>query len=437
MPFPSSPVAIFWFRRDLRLSDNTGFHQALQSGFPVLPLFIFDTNILDKLDEKNDARVEFIHKSLSKIRDNLAEHGSSLLIKHGIPSEIFGELVHEMNIAAVFTNHDYEPYARQRDAEVAELLHENGIPFHSFKDQVVFEKSEVLTAQEKPYTVFTPYSKTWKKQLGSAEIAPRQSENLLNRCLKTEPLPFPTLSDIGFYESGVDFPGKEMRDNIINNYHETRDFPAQNGTSRLSVHLRFGTVSPRALVRKALAANETWLDELIWREFFMQILWHFPKVVDQPFKEKYAAIQWRNDVAEFEKWCNGKTGYPLVDAGMRELNQTGFMHNRVRMLVASFLTKHLLIHWLWGERYFAKKLLDYDLSANNGNWQWAAGCGCDAAPYFRIFNPTTQIEKFDPDWEYIKKWVPEVNSPDYPKPIVEHKIARERCLSTFKSALDS
>lgn len=429
-------IAVFWFRRDLRLEDNAGLCHALQSGRPVLPLFIFDREILDELEDKKDRRVEFIHQALNEMQTELRRAGSSLLVRCGKPVQVWKQLLEEFDVAAAYANHDYEPYAIRRDREIAELLKERGIPFHTFKDQVIFEKSEVLSARGNPYTVYTPYRNRWKELLTGAAVKSFPSESSQQNFWKSGALPIPGLRDLGFEATGAAFPAKALREEIVRDYHRRRNFPAVPGTTRLGVHLRFGTVSVRQLARRALELNDAWLDELIWREFFMMILGHFPYVVDQPFKEKYAAIPWRNDENEFAAWREGKTGYPLVDAGMRELNATGFMHNRVRMVVASFLTKHLLIDWRWGERYFAKKLLDYELASNNGNWQWAAGCGCDAAPYFRIFNPAAQAEKFDPQSEYLKKWAPELNSPAYPAPIVEHKFARQRVLEVFKKALE-
>lgn len=428
-------IAVFWHRRDLRVEDNVGLYNALKSGLPVQPLFIFDTNILGKLDDLQDRRVDFIHQTLTELQHTFTAQGSSLLVKHGEPMAVWQSLVAELNIAAVYVNHDYEPYARKRDTAIGDWLSAQGIKFHTFKDQVIFEKEDILTSQGTPYNVFTPYRNAWRDRLGPPDYQPRPSEALLDRLVKTGPHPFPELKEIGFKKNGVSFPAKKLREEIVQNYHNTRNFPARDGTSRLSVHLRFGTVSIRRLVEKALKLNDTWLNELIWREFFMMILWHYPHTVNRPFREKYASVPWRQDEGDFRRWCQGITGYPMVDAGMRELNRTGIMHNRVRMVTAGFLTRHLFIDWRWGERYFAKKLLDFDLSANVGNWQWAAGCGCDAAPYFRIFNPTTQIKKFDPDYEYIKKWVPELGTAEYPEPIVAHKAARQRALDTFKKAL--
>lgn len=430
-----TPLTLFWFRRDLRLHDNRGLFEALQSGNPVLPLFIFDTDILSNLPDKSDKRVGFIHHSILTLQEELVKAGSSLLVFHGKPLEVFQQLCSQYTIAAVYTNHDYEPDAINRDAAVADFLHHQQIPFKTFKDQVIFEKSEVVKPDGNPYTVFTPYSKAWKHKITEADVQPFQSEDLLKHLYKTSPFNIPSLSAIGFQDSGASFPPPFIDQNIIRQYHETRDFPSLKGTSGLSVHLRFGTVSIRTLVQIALRGNESWLNELIWREFFMMILYHFPQVVTRSFKGQYDQLKWRNNEEEFRRWCSGTTGYPIVDAGMRELNATGYMHNRVRMIVASFLTKHLLIDWRWGESYFAEKLLDYELSSNNGNWQWSAGCGCDAAPYFRIFNPAEQTRKFDPEGLYINQWVGNLHEKDYPKPIVEHQWARERCLQVFKEAL--
>ena len=428
-------IAVFWFRRDLRMEDNHGLYQALNSGIPVLPLFIFDTEILSKLEDKSDKRVQFIYNGCLDLSKKFYEFDSSLKIKYGKLMDVWRELIEEYDIKIVYTNNDYEPYAIDRDKEIQEFLTSKSISFHSFKDQVIFEKSEVVKADGLPYTVFTPYSKVWKAKLASHPIQTYPSESLLNNLYKFRSH-FLSLEEMGFYQVDLYLSKKNKDlDDIIKNYHLTRNIPSnQEGTTRLSVHLRFGTVSVRRLVLQAVNSNETWLNELIWREFFMQILYHFPKVVHQSFKEKYDKIPWRNNQKEFEQWCQGKTGYPIVDAGMRELNATGFMHNRVRMIVASFLTKHLLIDWRWGEAYFAKKLLDYDLSANNGNWQWAAGTGCDAAPYFRVFNPSEQARKFDSEALYINRWL----SPQdlMIPPIVEHSFARSRALSAYKMALE-
>jgi len=423
-------TTIFWFRRDLRLTDNAGLYKALKENQNVIPVFIFDTEILDKLEDKADKRVEFIHESLLRLKGQLEELGSSLLILHGNPIDIYKNLQPK----AVYANHDYEPYARKRDEAISAYLKKNDSELRTFKDQVIFERDEVIKEDGSPYTIFTPYSKKWKVKLTAYYLKSFQAEKYYGNLKKIKPLPFPSLEKIGFKKTGALFPERTIKQSIIKNYHEQRNFPATQSTTRLSVHLRFGTVSIRKLAQVALKKNETWLNELIWRDFYHMILWHFPKV-EQAFKPAYDRVVWRNNPEEFDAWCEGKTGYPIVDAGMRELNETGFMHNRVRMIVASFLTKHLLIDWRWGEAYFAKKLLDFDLAANNGGWQWASGSGCDAAPYFRVFNPYLQTEKFDPELVYIKKWVPEFNTPDYPKPIVDHHLARERVLIAYKEAL--
>lgn len=425
----NNKISVFWFRRDLRLSDNVGLQKALQAGLPVLPIFIFDSNILEELP-RNDSRVTFIHKTLQSINEKLRKQGSSILCLHGKPEQVWQKLVLEYEIVNVFTNKDYEPYAIERDLKVGSILKKYNINFQSFKDQVIFEENEILKADNSPYTVYTPYKRKWleKFKLNKVLLNPKiENKNFLK-------IKFPclTLEQIGFQKSDI----KVLPYNLnIKNYAETRDFPALDSTSYLSVHLRFGTVSIREIVSQLGKDDDVFLSELIWREFFMQILFHFPQVVNQSFKAKYEKIKWRNNEKEFELWCSGKTGYPLVDAGMRQLNETGYMHNRVRMVVASFLTKHLLIDWRLGEAYFAKKLLDFELSANNGNWQWAAGTGCDATPYFRIFNPTEQIKKFDKNLKYVKKWLPDFNSLSYPQPIVEHKLARQRALNTYKQAL--
>jgi deoxyribodipyrimidine photo-lyase len=429
------PLSIFWFRRDLRIEDNCGLYNALRSGYPVLPVFIFDTEILDKLEEKADRRVTFITAALGELNRKLIAAGSSLKIYHGAPSEAFRKIMVEFEVKAVYTNTDYEPYATERDRQISVMLNTAGIHMHSFKDQVIFEKSDVVKSDGTPYTVFTPYSRTWKKQLTAKDHEPLPSERLTGNFVKREPSRIPMVEELGFNATGTVPTVPVISEEIIRNYNTTRDIPSLEGTTRLGVHLRFGTVSIRQLVSTALRLNETWLNELIWREFFMSILWHFPHVTDNSFRKKYDNITWRNNEEEFDKWCNGMTGYPIVDAGMRELNETGFMHNRVRMITASFLTKHLLIDWRWGEAYFAGKLLDYELASNNGNWQWAAGTGCDAAPYFRVFNPAEQTRRFDPQRRYVHRWVPELNSPSYPVPIVEHAIARQRALATYSSGL--
>jgi len=427
-------VNVFWFRRDLRLFDNHGLYHALKSGLPVLPIFIFDKNILDELPDKNDGRISFIYYSLAEIQEQLVKNKSSLYILHDTPLNAFKKLLAEFDIKEVFTNRDYEPYAITRDNEIASLLKKSGVIFSTFKDQVVFEKDEVIKPNGEPYTIFTPYSKIWKQKLAEQKLTDFNSGKHLNAFLKIPSFRFPSLKQIGFNHTSVHFNSLDIDPSVIQNYHNIRNIPSINGTSRLSIHLRFGTVSTRLLVKAALELNEQWLNELIWREFFMMILFHFPYVISGCFKRKYDNIKWRNNKKEFDAWCRGETGYAIVDAGMRELNETGFMHNRVRMIVASFLTKHLLIDWRMGEAYFAEKLLDFELSSNNGNWQWAAGCGCDAAPYFRIFNPAEQTKRFDPDFIYIKKWI-HGYEPGYLPEIVEHSFARNRALETYKKTL--
>ena len=430
-------VTIFWFRRDLRLDDNVGLYEALKGNHTLLPIFIFDSDILEKLPE-DDARVTFIHDTLQDIQSTLKEeHKSSIAMFHGKPIDIFKHLVDSYDIGAVYTNHDYEPYAKARDEKVASFLNENHIEFKTFKDQVVFEKSEIVKKDGKPYMVYTPYMKLWKATFRTLDFKDFPSETVLKNLISTTDLPNLSLSDIGFIKSQQEIKPYVVTSSLIQNYEATRNFPSQDSTSKLGPHLRFGTVSIRKMVKKAIAEkNEIFWQELIWREFFTQILWHFPHTKNDSFKAKYDRIEWRNNETEFKAWCEGKTGYPLVYAGMRQLNETGFMHNRVRMLVGSFLCKHLMIDWRWGEAYFAEKLHDYDMASNVGNWQWVAGCGVDAAPYFRIFNPTTQIQKFDKDLNYIKKWVPDFQELTYPLPIVDHKFARERCLTTYKTALN-
>ena len=428
-------ITVFWFRRDLRLHDNTGLYHALKSGKKVLPIFIFDSTILKKLP-KNDARVTFIHNQLTSINKQLKTVGSGLNVYHGEPKKIFESLLQKLDIDTVYTNHDYEPYAIQRDLEIKTLLNSKNINFSTYKDQVIFEKNEIVKQDGAPYVVYTPYSKKWLEAYRQKPFLEFPSEGLLENCLQQSSSHFLSLSDIGFEKNHSTVVDYKITSNLIQQYEGTRNFPALDSTSKLGTHLRFGTVSIRKVALKAKnEENNTFLKELIWREFFMQILWHFPHTVDKAFKPKYDRIVWRNNENEFKIWTEGKTGFPLVDAGMRQLNETGFMHNRVRMLVGSFLCKHLLIDWRWGEAYFAEKLHDYEMASNIGNWQWIAGCGVDAAPYFRIFNPITQIQKFDKDLEYVKKWVPDYQELTYPQPMVDHKFARERCLKTYKEAL--
>ena len=426
--------SVFWFRRDLRLDDNLGLNAALSSGLKVIPIFIFDTEIINKL-EKNDLRIKMIHAALGKLNDAMLGNRCNVGMYLGNPKAVFESLLKKFKIKSVYANHDYEPYATERDKSIKSFLEKKNVTYKSFKDQVIFEKDEVVKDDGNPYKVYTPYSRKWIEKLKSTGFETCKSETKLNSLASLE-LPYLTLKEIGFDEKEFDIPLFNINSKTIEKYEETRNFPYLNSTSRIGAHLRFGFVSIRKLVEKALKnSNKTYLKELIWREFFMQILWHFPYTQEKSFKPKYDSIKWLNNDEEFKKWCEGNTGYPLVDAGMRELNQTGFMHNRVRMLVGSFLCKHLLIDWRWGEKYFAKKLLDYEMSSNVGNWQWVAGCGVDASPYFRIFNPKEQIKKFDKDFKYIKKWVPDFQTGSYPKEIIEHKFARNRCLETFKAAV--
>lgn len=428
-------INIFWFRRDLRLDDNHALFQALKLNLNVLPIFIFDEEILSKLPSKFDARVEFIFQELENLNKKLAQNGKGIQYFQGKVSDIFKKLISEFNIEKVFANEDYEPQAINRDNEIKKILNSNNIEFEVFKDQVIFHKEDVLKPDKTPYIIYTPYSKVWLENFKKNPPKSFASEKYLANFLDYNPKNF-DLKKIGFKETDIGFPSKKIDEDLVKNYDKNRDNPSADKTSRLSIHLRFGTKSIRKIVEETKNLNEVFLKELIWREFFMQILYHFPKVVTQNFKPKYNGIKWNENKTDLEKWCEGKTGFPIVDAGMRELNKTGFMHNRVRMISASFLVKDLLIDWRIGEAYFAEKLLDYELSSNNGNWQWAAGTGCDAAPYFRIFNPTSQQEKFDPEFKYIKKWVPEFGTKDYPKPMLNHKEARLKTLEAYKKALD-
>mgnify|MGYP000091337928 FL=1 len=438
---------IFWFRRDLRLEDNAGLYHALRGDEPVLPLFIFDKNILDKLEERCDARVHFIHTTILELQAQLKAFGSTILVKYGNPTEIWKELVKEHKIENVYTNHDYEPYGKKRDEEVQSILATKNIGFHTFKDQIIFESHEVTKNDGGTYTVFSPYAKKWRAKLQTHLVETDDgtisyffqsypTEKYFSNFLKKETISTITLEEMGFEPSNISIPPKTVARKIVKQYDKNRDFPAIEGTTRLGIHFRFGTISIREKARLASKLNETYLSELIWRDFYAQILNEYPHVVENAFRAKYDRIPWRSSEDDFEKWKEGKTGYPLVDAGMRELNTTGHMHNRVRMVVASFLTKHLLLDWRWGEAYFAQKLLDFDLASNNGGWQWASGSGTDAAPYFRIFNPTSQLKKFDKELKYVKKWVPEFGTFKYPQPMVDHKAARERCLETYKAALN-
>ena len=428
-------MILFWFRRDLREADNAGFFHALSDANDVLPAFVFDQNIIDKLP-KNDARVSFIHKHISKLDNIFREKGSGMLVKKGNPLDCILAWCETHNITAVYTNEDYEPYARERDAEIQRKLAAIGVTFKTFKDKVLFAPHEVLKKDGTPYKVYTPYSRIWLAQMEEMGVPCFPSETLIDNLFKSDFENIPSLEELGFTTGQHVIPTASESKSMMDAYDETRNFPSLNSTSKLGVYLRFGAVSIREIIKKARKSTQpTFLKELVWREFFMQILWHYPHTTKSSFKPQYDRIDWRNNEADFKKWCEGKTGYPLVDAGMRELNQTGFMHNRVRMLVGSFLCKHLLIDWRWGEAYFAEKLLDYEQSSNVGNWQWVAGSGVDAAPYFRVFNPTEQVKKFDKDHKYIQKWVPEYQSLTYPKQMVDHKMARERCLQTYKAGL--
>ncbi len=428
-------ITLFWHRRDLRNYDNAGLHAALTSSKNVQPIFIFDTKILDRLP-KEDKRIDFINDAILKLDKAYQEFGTKLWVFYGSPLEVLKQLDQDYSVLALYTNRDYEPYAHERDKAVYEYFQAKGIPFVGKKDHIVFEKNEVLKSDGDPYVVFTPYSKIWKNQLTEFYYKAYPIEKYKGNFNKTDEHKLDSVYDHGFTATNTKFSEPSFDQKVITNYKEIRDFPAKDGTTRLSVHLRFGTVSIRECVTKALElGSETWLNELIWRDFYHSVLYHFPHVATNAFRSKYEAVEWEKNEEHFKAWCDGKTGYPLVDAGMRELNETGFMHNRVRMVVASFLTKHLLLDWRWGEAYFAKKLLDFDLAANSGGWQWAAGCGTDAAPYFRVFNPTSQLEKFDKNKTYVKHWVPEFGTEDYPEPIVEHKFARQRALDRYKEAL--
>jgi deoxyribodipyrimidine photo-lyase len=435
-------IIYFWFRRDLRLTDNHGLFRAVElakaQGAQIQCAFIFDQSILDRLENKRDARVQFIHQEIASIKEQLQQAGGDLQVWYGHPVEVWAQQLQKHPGIALVCNHDYEPSAMERDNQVESICAENQMAFQSYKDHCIFEKSEVTKDDGKPYTVFTPYSRKWKLHLAQHPIVQYASEEAIHHIAQVgleQRLPLPTLASMGFETFEFDYPEKTITQTLIKEYDQKRNFPSVRGTSRLGLHFRFGTISIREKLIKALSLNETFVNELIWRDFYMQILWHFPQITHQSFKPQYDKIQWRNNEQEFESWKLGKTGYPIVDAGMRELNTTGFMHNRVRMIVASFLTKHLLIDWRWGEAYFAEKLLDFELASNNGGWQWASGSGVDAAPYFRVFNPTLQMEKFDKRFEYIKKWVPEFGTHQYQKPMVDHAFARNRCLETYGLAL--
>jgi len=432
----SNSINVFWFRRDLRLEDNAGLYHALKSNNPVVPIFIFDRNILDKLTNREDSRVVFIYNQIVALQNQITKLGGNLRVFYGTPGEAFNQLLSEYDIKEVYTNHDYEQYAIDRDEAIKSIIQTKNSSFKTFKDQVIFEKTEVVKDDGKPYTVFTPYSRKWKSILKEESLEAYPTVKYFNNFFKADAQKIISLDEMDFRPSSAIFPPTQVEDALILKYSTNRNFPSVKGTSHLGVHLRFGTISIRALARKAKSLDETFLNELIWRDFYHSIIWNFSHIRNgSAFKKEYDTIPWRNNEKEFKLWCAGKTGYPIVDAGMRELNTTGFMHNRVRMIVASFLTKHLLIDWRWGEQYFAEKLLDFDFAANNGGWQWAAGCGCDAAPYFRVFNPTLQTEKFDKNLQYIRKWIPELDSLHYPLPIVPHDVARKRALEVYGNAL--
>lgn len=431
----TQPLAIFWFRRDLRIDDNRGLEAALKSGLPVLPIFIFDTQILKSLP-KSDARVEFIYQTLNGLRVQLQKHKSDIEIHHGDPEMVWSEVLKKHRVQKVFLNADYEPYARKRDHKIRSLVESKRGELTSFKDQVIFSPTEILKNDGKPYRVYSAYARAWRKRLKSSDLNSASSEKYLLNFYRFKAPQWPSLKELGFEATDVAKPAAKISLAVLKSYAETRDFPAKkDGTTRLGLHLRFGAISIRKLMREAKKCSAAFMDELIWREFFMQIIFHFPQTSHTCFDERYEKIECVNDKKQFKAWCEGRTGYPIVDAGMRQLNQTGYMPNRVRMIVASFLTKHLLIYWRWGERYFAEKLLDYEMSSNVGNWQWAAGCGCDAAPYFRVFNPTLQAEKYDPKNQYIREWVPEFGTPDYPEPMINHEMARKRAIGAYQKAL--
>ena len=426
-------ATIFWFRRDLRLHDNVGLFHALSKSKNVYPIFIFDKDITKNLN-KDDYRLNFIKEQINLMNEKLKKYECSINIFYGKPLDVFKNIISKTEVEKIVFNKDYEPYAIKRDDAIKELVTKNNIEFIGYKDHVIFEENEVVKDNGDPYVVYTPYSRKWINKLNNKEIIKYHSNEYLsnlksfNKTLKIDEVPF---------SSNLTPLELNFNEDVIENYERDRNFPAINATSKLGVHLRFGTKSVRELVlRSNFSENKTFLKELIWREFFIQILWHFPHTVNKCFKEKYEKVEWINDNESFIKWCQGNTGYPIVDAGMRELNSTGFMHNRVRMITASFLCKHLLIDWRKGEKYFASKLFDYEQASNVGNWQWVAGCGVDAAPYFRIFNPTEQLKKFDKQKDYVRKWVPEFDSESYVDPIIDHKYARERCLNAYKIGLN-
>jgi deoxyribodipyrimidine photo-lyase len=428
-------VNLLWMRRDLRLEDNTALFHALKTRENVLPLYIFNPDFLERNEFKPVFRVNFIYETIREMKNWLEKIGSSILVVHGKPLDVFKKLSAEYHICSVYTNRDYDPYSTFQDLYVERFLRINKIEYHSYKDHVLFEKDELIKSDGKPYTVFTAYKNKFTEKFNNEMVRPLNTSLYFHNFIRIKPLPFPTLESLGYEHLDFTFPSKELPQILLENYAANRDFPARNATSRLSVHLRFGTISIRKVTSLAVHYSEAFLSELIWRNFYIQLLWFFPHVATRAFKPIYDNISWENNQDHFYAWCQGKTGYPFVDAGMRELNQTGYMHNRLRMVTASFLCKHLLIDWRWGEAYFAGKLHDYDMASNNGGWQWCAGSGCDASPYFRIFNPELQAQKFDPDFEYIRKWVPEYGTPEYPQPIIEHKFARNRAIQRYAQGM--
>ena len=428
-------VSVMWFRRDLRLEDNAALYYALKNGSEVVPVFVFDKNILDDLEEKKDRRVEFIYNALQDMQTILKKHKSSLEVYYGTPEDAYKKLLSKYTIKTVFANEDFEQYAIDRDNTIHALLQKHNSELKLYKDQVIFSKNEITKKNKELYSVFTPYSKLWLATVNEFYLKTYPTEKYFKHFFKQKDAALPTLKSMGFEATNEPFPSKEFDEERIGHYDKTRDTPSVEGTSRLGVHLRFGTISIRKLVSFAKQNNAIYLKELIWREFYQMILWQSENVrKERAFKPKFDNITWRNNQTEFQRWCEGKTGYPMVDAGMRQLNAIGFMHNRVRMITASFLSKHLLIDWRWGEAYFAKKLLDYDYANNNGGWQWSAGTGADPSPYFRVFNPEAQRKKFDKNFDYIRQWVPEYKSPDY-KPMIDHKTTRQRALQVYRAAV--
>ena len=424
---------LFWFRRDLRLEDNHGLYQAALRGRRVRPLFIFDTDILDKLP-RADARVEFILRAVEKLHHDLRALGGGLTVEIGRPIEVIARLIAQHKISEVITNEDYEPYATERDRKIRAQLTAAGVGFTAFKDHVIFGPGDILKDDGTPYRVYGAYARRWRERFTADMPKPYRSGSALLKVGATRGAGPPTLARLGFTPAGIEFPDPRPSKKIIAEYADTRNLMGVDGTSRMGVHLRFGTISVRKLARISIDSS-VYFGELIWREFFMQVLAHNPRTTRESYDLRFERVRWRSSRADFKRWCEGRTGYPVVDAGMRELNQTGFMHNRARMITGSFLCKHLLLDWRWGERYFALKLLDYDQSSNVGNWQWVAGCGCDPAPYFRVFNPTLQAKRFDPTGLYAGRWIPELEDGSYTDPMVPHEFARRRALGTFSAAV--